>query len=97
MLRSLFLFFKNLVGDSLARVLTGGGLALVSFAGLSALWLGALELVRGYAAGVAGDMMALILLFGFGEALTILGTAVMTRAGLQAATLGLSRSRGAAR
>lgn len=97
MLRSLFIFLRNLVGDSLARILTGGGLALISFAGLSALWLGALDLVRGYAAGVAGDIMAVILLFGFGEALTIIGTAVMTRAGLQAATLGLSRSRGANR
>lgn len=97
MLRSLFVFLRNLVGDSLARILTGGGLALISFAGLSALWLGALDLVRSYAAGVAGDIMAVILLFGFGEALTIIGTAVMTRAGLQAATLGLSRSRGANR
>lgn len=97
MLRSLFLFLRNLLGESVARILTGGGLALASFAGLSALWLAALDMVRSYAVGVAGDMLAVILLFGFGEALTLIGTAVMTRAGLQAATLGITRSRGAPR
>lgn len=97
MLRSLFLFLRNLLGETVARVLTGGGLALVSFAGLSALFLGALDLVRSYAAGVSGDIFNVILLFGFGECMTLIGTGIMTRAGLQAATLGLTRSRGANR
>ncbi len=97
MLRSLFVFLRNLLGETVARVLTGGGLALISFAGLSALFLGALDLIRGYASGISGDMFNVLLLFGFGEAMTLIGTGVMTRAGLQAATLGLTRSRGSPR
>jgi len=96
-LRSLFLFLRNLLGETVARVLTGGGLALVSFAGISALWLGALSTVQSYAAGVPADIFNVVLLFGFAECMTLIGTGVMTRAGLQAATLGLTRSRGAMR
>lgn len=91
MLRSLFLFLKNLVGDFIAKSFVGAGLGIVSFAGLSALMLTALDAVKTYMGSLANAMLQMMLLLGVGEALTILGTAVMTRIAMQSAGITIGR------
>lgn len=69
----------------LARVLVGAGLTLVS-----AVWIGgAVETALGYVAdawgGMPGSVVQLLALGGVGQALSIVGAAMVGRAGLVAA------------
>ncbi len=42
--------------------------------------------------GVPGDMLSVINLFGFGEALSILGSAMLTRVTIASATVGVKKA-----
>lgn len=80
MLKSLFKFLERLFGNSIARVLYGGGFALASYAVLTTAILGALNATKGYIGGFGGDLLKIVLLAGVSDALTIIGAALLTRA-----------------
>lgn len=94
MLRWLKELLRNLVGDSIATALMGGGLALVSYAALSTMLVGALDAAAAGFGGLPGDMLSVLLLGGAGEILSILGTAMLTRLAITSASLGIGRKRG---
>lgn len=93
MLRWIKELLRNLVGDSIATALMGGGLALVSFAALSAVLIGALNQAASAFAGIGGDVLNILLLGGLGEVLSIIGSAMLTRVAITSAGLGI-RKRG---
>lgn len=83
---------KNLFGDAVANVLGGAGLSLVSAAVLIPLVTSALDMAASAMSGVPGDMLSVINLFGFGEALSILGSAMLTRVTIASATVGVKKA-----
>lgn len=92
MLRSLFVFLRRLFGSGfLANLLAGAGLGLVSFGGLSLALNGALSLVVSYFAGVPGQVAGIVLLLGFGDALSIIGSALLVRAAIASAGVSIGR------
>lgn len=92
MLKYLSQLLKNLLGDSFARVLTGAGLSLVTMAALVPLVTTSLNAAAGAVGGIGGDVLNVILLFGFGEALSVMGAAMLTRMSIQAASVGLKKA-----
>lgn len=68
------------------------GLSLVSAAVLIPLVTGALDMAASAMSGVPGDMLSVINLFGFGEALSILGSAMLTRVTIASATVGVKKA-----
>jgi hypothetical protein len=93
MLSWLKALLRNLVGDSIATALLGGGLALVSYGALSVLLTGALDSAAD-AVGLPGDMLNILLLGGLGQILSILGSAMLTRLAITSASLGIRRRAG---
>lgn len=92
MLRSLFVFLRRLFGSGfIANILAGAGLGLVSFGGLSLALNGALSLVVSYFNGVPSDIAAIVLLMGFGTALSIVGSALLVRAAIASAGVVVGR------
>jgi hypothetical protein len=84
LLKRLFAFLEKLLGNSVARVLFGGGMALASFAVLTTAITGALNATQGYIGGFGGDLLKIVLLAGVSDALTIIGAALLTRAAWEA-------------
>lgn len=82
---------QNLFGDALARVLTGAGMSVVSFAALLPLVQGALNMIAASVNGLPSDVASVALLGGFGEALSIIGSAVLTRMAIASAQVGLTK------
>lgn len=95
MFKALYALLKNLLGESFARVLSGAGLSLVSYAALTPLILAALNAAASAIAGVGGDILQLVALSGLSEALSAIGSAIMTRTAIAAASTGIKRSAGA--
>jgi hypothetical protein len=95
MFKRIFDLLSKLLGNGAARVLSGAGLSLASYAALSAAVLAALNGVAGAFANVSADVANLVLLFGVGESISIIGAAMLTRVALQSAALGITRSGGA--
>jgi hypothetical protein len=94
MLSWLKALLRNLVGDSIATALLGGGLALVSYGALSVLLTGALDSAADAFGGLPGDMLNILLLGGLGQILSILGSAMLTRLAITSASLGIRRRAG---
>lgn len=69
----------------LARILIGGGLVLVVSAGLSALLEGLLSDAASNIGGMPSTAFQLLMLGGVGDAISILGSALLTRAAINAA------------
>jgi len=82
----------QLLGTAAARVLTGAGLALVTFASLTPLVLSALNAAAQATNGIPSTILQLILLSGIGEALTAMGSAVLTRVVINSAQLAIKKS-----
>jgi len=95
MFKALFNLLSKLLGNSAARVLSGAGLSLASYAALSTATLAALNAVSAAFSNVSADVANLVLLFGVGQAISIIGAAMLTRVALQSVTLGITRSSGA--
>lgn len=92
MLRSLFLFLRRILGSGfLANVLAGAGLGVVSYAGLSAAILAALSVVQTYFSGLPADMFGMVMLLGVGEALSMIGSALLVRAAIASAGISIGR------
>lgn len=83
---------RNLFGDSVARVLGGAGISIVTGAILMPLVSGALNSAAAAIAGIGGDMLQVMLLGGIGEILSITGAAMMTRMALASTKLGLKKA-----
>lgn len=83
---------KNLFGDSIARALGGAGLAMVSSAILIPLVTTLLDQAAAMWGGIPGDMLAVIGIYGFGEAMSIIGSAMLTRVMIDATSVGIKRA-----
>lgn len=92
MLKALFLMLQNFLGNGLARVLTGAGLSLVSYAALVPLVSSMLAAAASAMGGLAADLIALIGLSGLGESVTIIGAAMLTRTTINAAGVGIKKA-----
>lgn len=91
MLRSLFLFFRRMFGASIGNILAGAGLGLVSFGAISLAITGGLTLVTSYMGGLNADVASIVLMLGFGDALSIIGSALLVRAALASAGVAIGR------
>lgn len=92
MFKSLRLLLENLFGDSVARMLQGAGLSLATTAALLPLLTGALSLAASKLGGLPGDVLSLVGLSGVGEALSIIGSAMLTRFAMGAASVGIRKA-----
>lgn len=92
MLKRLYQLLENLLGGSIARMLTGAGLTLVSYAALSGVLLGALNAAAAAFGGFADALYQITMLSGIGHALSIIGAAMMTRIALNSAALGIKKA-----
>jgi len=90
-MRSLFIFLQGLFGTGVARLLSGAGLGLASFAGLTVAITTALSVATSYASGLPSDVLNLLLISGFGPALSLIGAAMLTRAGMDAAGVAIRK------
>jgi len=92
MLKSLFQFLSKLVGNGAARVLTGAGLSVASYAAIATACTAALTAAVNSFNGLGSDLANIVLLCGVGESISIIGAALLTRAAIQAANLGLTKT-----
>ncbi|TAA37559.1 DUF2523 domain-containing protein [Pseudoxanthomonas winnipegensis] len=92
MFKLLRLLLENLLGSAAGRVLSGAGLALFTSAATIPTITAALNAAAQAFAGVPGDMLNVILLFGFGQAISIIGAAVLTRAAITSSVVGLKKA-----
>ncbi|AVY66703.1 MULTISPECIES: DUF2523 family protein [Xanthomonas translucens group] len=83
---------QSLFGDALARILSGAGLSVISYAAITPVVLGALNLVATRINGLAADVASLALMSGTGEAMTIVGSAIMARMAINAAGVGVGKA-----
>lgn len=92
MIGALKLLLANLLGSFIARILTGAGLAVVSGAALIPLVTAALDAAAAGLGGMPGDMLAICNMGGIGEAMSIIGSAMLTRTAINAGKLGLKKA-----
>lgn len=83
---------RNLFGDSVARVLGGAGISVVTGAVLMPLVITALNAASSAVAGIGGDILQVMLLAGVGECMSIIGSAMLTRMALNSTRLGLKKA-----
>lgn len=83
---------RLLLGEAGARILTGGGLALASYAALSTVVTAMLNQAVSAFANLPANIAGAVLASGCGEALSIVGAAMLTRVALQSSMLGLTRT-----
>lgn len=80
---------KWTLGSFIARILTGAGMAVATYAVLTPLILSALELA---AQSLQSDILVLARIAGVGDALSIIGSAMLTRISLVAGAVYVVRS-----
>ena len=83
---------QSLFGDSIARMLSGAGLSVVSMAALMPVVLTALNLVASQINGMSADLASLALLSGLGEGMSIVGSAIMARMAISSTSLGIGKA-----
>ena len=91
MIGAIKLLLANLLGSFIARILTGAGLAITTGAVLMPVVTTALDAAAGAMGGMPGDMLAVLNLGGVGEALSIIGSAMLTRTAISAGKVGLKK------
>ena len=82
----------KIVGRSGATMLLGSGLSVASYAAIATATTAALTSAVGFMGQMPAAMLQLVLLSGAGQALSIVGAALLTRAAIQAASLGLTKT-----
>lgn len=92
MFSRLRLLLAALLGDSVARMLAGAGLALTTGAVLVPVLGTALSALSSYVSGVPGDLLQVLALGGFGEATGIIGSALLTSVTIRSAAVGLKKA-----
>lgn len=83
---------SSLLGTAAARVLTGAGLGLATFAALTPLVLSALGAVSTHFNGIASNVANVMLLSGFGLGVTMIGSAMLTRVAIDAGKVALTKT-----
>lgn len=91
MIGAIKLLLANLLGSFIARILTGAGLAITTGAVLMPVVTTALDAAASYMGGMAGDMLAVCNLGGAGEAMSIIGSAMLTRTAITAGKVGIKK------
>lgn len=81
----------SLLGTAGARILTGLGLGLTTFAVLTPAILLALNTARAMTAGITSSVLQLVLISGLGEAVSAIGAAMLTRAAIDAGRVALTK------
>lgn len=81
----------SLLGSAAARVLTGVGVGLVTYAALSPLINSALTIARNMAAGITSSVLQVCLLAGLGDCMSMLGSALLTRAAISAGRVAMAK------
>ncbi|WP_149193475.1 DUF2523 domain-containing protein [Luteimonas suaedae] len=81
----------NLLGGSIATMLFGAGLALTTYAVSKPLILSMLTEAATRFNNIGGSLLQVMLIAGLGEVVTIIGSAILTRLGIQAARVMLVR------
>lgn len=81
----------SLLGTAGARILTGLGLGLVTYAALTPLVLSALNVMRSMTGGMTASVLQVALLSGIGEALSMIGAAIMTRTAIDAGRVAIRK------
>jgi Protein of unknown function (DUF2523). len=79
-------------GESIARALTGAGLAISVGALLTPVVTGGLNTVVTFAGRIPSNILQVMLLGGFGEVLSIVGSAMLTRLAMKSSALGLKKA-----
>lgn len=92
MIAALKLLLANLLGNLVARVLTGAGLAIVTGAALIPVMTGALDAAAAAIGGMPGALLNLVGMAGFGEGMSIIGAAMLTRTAINAGRIGLKKA-----
>lgn len=92
MLKSLYLLLSDLLGVGFAKVLTGAGLSMVSFGAITAVVTGGLTLAVGYVGALPSAMLNIMLMYGMGHAISIIGAALLTRAAMTSAGIGFKKA-----
>lgn len=92
MLKSLTLTLSKLLGNSGARVLTGAGVGVISFATMVPLATGMLAAADAAMSGLPGDVAGLLGLAGFGPAMSMIGSAILTRVAIDSTALGIGKT-----
>lgn len=85
-------FLVSLLGNSIARMLTGAGLGLATGAALLPLVKTALNLIVQKFNGMSADLANVMLMCGAGEAITLIGSAIVTRVGIDAAKVAVQKA-----
>lgn len=83
---------RRLLGESGARMLAGAGISVASYAALAAALTAALSGATSTFSGVPSIAANLMMMCGVGEALSIIGAAMMTKAAMQSSALGLTKT-----
>lgn len=81
----------GLLGTAGARVLSGLGLGLVTYAVLTPMVLSALNAARNLTSGMTSSVLQVVLLSGIGEAITMIGAAIMTRTAIDAGRVAIRK------
>lgn len=88
----IWILLTSLVGSAGARILTGAGLGLVSFASLSAITSSALSAVSSMMGGVSGSLAQIIAMSGIGFAMSAIGSGMIARVAIDATRVALARA-----
>lgn len=80
-------------GNLFANLLVGGGLGLISYGGISLAITTALTVVQSYVGGLTADAFGVVMLMGFGQALSMIGSALLVRAAIASAGVGIGKVR----
>lgn len=88
----LAVLLTNLLGTALARILTGAGLALGTYVTMRPVVMSALTLLRDNMQNMGGDILQVVIMGGYGEAATAIGTAILTLVALQSARVFVSKA-----
>lgn len=92
MLKAISQLLRKLIGNGGARLLTGMGISIASYAALAAATTAALAGVTSTFSGIGADVANLMMLCGVGQALSIVGAAMLTKAAVQSGSLGLTKT-----
>lgn len=82
----------SLLGTAVSRLLVGAGLGVATFASVTPLVLSALNSAASAMAGVGGAALQIALMSGLGEALSAIGSAMLTRLAIESAKIAITKS-----
>ena len=78
-------FARIFISQFIVRALAGAGLALITYQGLSGYVEGFLSAWANSVSGLPSDMVALLMIAGVGEAIDIIGSAMLSVAAIRLA------------